>query len=98
MKFIKENLPTVLVLSILSVFAVQTYFGAHGLQENSALKARIAGLEKKLQILRDQKIKLERQTGLMSSKRVDRDMLEAKARELLNFVYANERVYVSPKK
>lgn len=94
MGFLKRNLLSVFVLVLLSVFAVQTYLGEHGLQARSALNARIGGLNKKMHILHEKRQELERMTKLMAPGAVDRDMLEYQARELLNFVYEKERIYI----
>ena len=94
MLFLKRNLISLVVLFVLSLFAVQTYVGEHGLQARSALNARIGGLNKKLQLLGEKRRELERMTKLMAPGAVDRDMLEFQARERLNFVYQGERVYV----
>jgi cell division protein FtsB len=98
MIFLKRNLLRILAVFILSSFAVQTYLGEHGLQARSALNARIGGLNKKLHILQKKRQKLEHMTKLMAPGAVDRDMLEFQARELLNFVYDNERIYVRESK
>ncbi len=95
MHFIKRHFIALLVIFVLSLFAVQTYLGEHGLQARSALDARIAGLNKKLQLLNEKRRDLERMTKLMAPGAVDRDMLEFQARERLNFVYKNERIYVN---
>ena len=94
MQFLKRNLLSIFVLVVLSLFAVQTYVGEHGLQARSALNARIGGLNAKLQILHDKRFELEHMTKLMAPGAVDRDMLEFQARERLNFVYKGERIYV----
>lgn len=95
MQFIKRHFISLLVMLVLSLFLVQTYLGEHGLQARSSLDARIAGLNKKLQLLHEKRFKLERMTKLMAPGAVDRDMLEFQARERLNFVYEGERIYVS---
>ncbi len=95
MLFLKRNFVSLLVILALSLFGVQTYVGEHGLQARSALNARIAGLNKKLQLLLEKRFELERMTKLMAPGAVDRDMLEFQARERLNFVYKNERIYVN---
>ncbi|MCP4937391.1 MAG: hypothetical protein GY927_25070 [bacterium] len=97
MLFIKRHFISLLVMLVLSFFAVQTYVGEHGLQARSALDARIAGLNKKLQLLHEKRFELERMTKLMAPGAVDRDMLEFQARERLNFVYKSERIYLSEK-
>ena len=98
MHFLKRNLLSMMVLLVLTIFAVQTYLGEHGLQARSALNARISGLNKKLHLLNKQRRELERMTRLMAPGAVDRDMLEFQARERLNFVYKNEQIYVSKTK
>ncbi len=98
MTFLKRHLFSIVILAILSVFAVQTYIGEHGLQARSALNARIGGLRKKLQLLHEQRQELERMTKLMAPGAVDRDMLEYQAREVLDFVYEGEHVYVRKSK
>ena len=95
MLFLKRHFMALLVILVLSLFAVQTFVGEHGLHARSALDARIAGLNKKLQLLHEKRFELERMTKLMAPGAIDRDMLEFQARERLNFVYRNERIYVS---
>lgn len=94
MDLLKRNLISIVVLAVLSTLAVQTYIGDHGLQARSAQKARILGLNKKLQLLHEQRRELERMTRLMAPGAADRDMLEFQARELLNFTYPKERIFV----
>ena len=98
MRFLKRNLISLFILFVLSLFAVQTYVGEHGLQARSSLKARIIGLNRNLHLLNEQHSELERMTKLMAPGAVDRDMLEFQARERLNFVYKNEQIYVNKPK
>ena len=93
----RRNILVLLILAFLSALAAQTLVGERGLQARSALKTRIAGLNKKLVILRDKRQKLEQLTKLMSPDEVDPDMLEYQARQLLGFVHENERVFVRKK-
>ncbi len=95
MDFLRNNLLTLLIATVLFALGVQTYMGEHGLQARSALKARIAGLEQKKRLLQEEKQRLERQIKLMAPGNVDRDMLEYQARELLDFVYDKEHVYIT---
>ncbi len=95
MGFIRRNILSLVLFGLLASFAVQTYVGEHGLQARSAQKARIAGLEKKLQLLREEKRELENMTKRLAPGGIDRDMLEFQARRQLNFVYDKERIYIS---
>lgn len=94
MHYLRRRIWTLLSLFLLAVFAANSFFGAHGLKANAALKARIAGLGKQLKILEEKHHNLEAHTKLLASDNIDPDTLEHEARKTLNFVHQNEQVYI----
>ena len=94
MVFLRKNLLLALAFIMFVGLGVQTYIGEHGLQARSTLNAHLSGLNKKLQLLQKKRVRLEHVTKLLAPGAVDRDMLEYQARELLDFVYEDELIYV----
>ncbi len=94
MVFFRNNLFLALALIVFVGLGVQTYVGEHGLHARSTLVKHISGLNKKLQLLEKKRARLEHVTKLLAPGTVDRDMLEFQARELLDFVYEGELIYV----
>jgi len=94
MRFLRKNLLALLALAVLSLIGAQTYVGEHGLQARSALKTRISGLKKQLDILQAKHRRIETRVRLLSPQKIDRDLLEEVARQQLNFVHEKESIYI----
>lgn len=76
------------------LFAIQTYVGERGVQARAVLTTQIAGLHKKLAILQERRKKLEQKIKLLEPGRMDTEVLEFQAKELLGFAHPDERLFV----
>ena len=72
-------------LFLLSYFAYHTIKGKHGLEARSSLVEYSLSLERELASLEVVRADLERDVASMSKPQIDLDMLDQKARELLNY-------------
>ena len=78
--------------SFLAYFAYHANNGKHGLEARSSLYDQALSLERKLAGLETAQFRLEQKIALMSDGAIDRDMLEEKARELLNFANPDDLI------
>jgi len=75
-----------LAAALIGYFGVNAYSGKHGLRAKQALEAQQAELSSELRRLRNERKSWERRVALLRSNRLDPDMLEERARTLLDFV------------
>jgi cell division protein FtsB len=80
---------TIAVL-LIGYFGVNAYTGNHGLRAKQELDAEIAQLTAELAALRDDRANWERRVALLESQSIDRDMLDERARALLNYADPRE--------
>lgn len=83
--------------ALLSYFGYHLVAGGHGIRARAALEKRIANLEGELAGLRAVRQRLERDVGLLRSEALDPDMLDERARAILNFARPNDLVIMAPK-
>ena len=67
-------------------FAVNAYTGNHGLNARQALDLQIARLAAERDVVRAERQQWERRVALLNADRLDPDMLEERARALLEYV------------
>ena len=84
-------------LALLSYFTYHLIAGAHGIRASAALDRRIVSLRGELAGLSDVRKRLERDVALLRGEQLDPDMLDERARAILNFAHPNDLVIVSPK-
>jgi cell division protein FtsB len=70
-------------------FGINAYTGNHGIVAKQNLEARIADLTRELDATRAERVRWEHRVALLRSDRIDPDMLDERARQLLN--YTNPR-------
>lgn len=84
-------------LGLIGYFGYHLYVGERGLDARAQLEARIATLEGELQGLKAVREKLERNVSLLRAEHLDPDMLDERARAILNFAHPDDIVIVEPK-
>ncbi len=87
--------PILICLTCLAMIAYFTYHlvsGGHGLEARSELYARVIALRGELAGLRAVRRHIERDVDLMRAGRLDPDMLDERARAILNFAHPNDIV------
>ena len=71
---------------LIGYFGVNAYTGNHGLKARQNLDQQIAQLSVELATLKAERITWERRTALLKSESLDPDMLDERARALLDYV------------
>ncbi len=67
-------------------FAVNAFTGRHGLRAQQDLDQQMASMQQELAELKAERAHLERRVALLRSDRIDPDMLEERARTLIGYV------------
>jgi cell division protein FtsB len=67
-------------------FGVNAYSGKNGLDARQGLDQQITELASELQRLKEERAQWERRVALLRSDQIDPDMLDERARQLLNYV------------
>jgi cell division protein FtsB len=71
---------------LVGYFGVNAYTGNHGLKAKQSLDQQIAQLTHERDMLRAEHAKWARRVALLKSERLDPDMLDERARALLDYV------------
>ncbi len=79
-------------LGLLSYFATHLFVGDHGLEARARLETRINSLQGELNGLEAVRERLDRDVGLMRAGKLDPDMLDERARMILNFSHPKDIV------
>jgi cell division protein FtsB len=77
---------------LIGYFAVNAYTGNHGLRAKHDLDREIAQLSTDLASLKTERTKWERRVSLLRPESIDPDMLDERARVLLNYVDARDLI------
>jgi cell division protein FtsB len=77
-------------------FGVNAYTGDRGLKAKQDLDAQIARLSAQLAELKAERARWERRTGLLQTDRLDPDMLDERARAMLDDVHPHDVVMMLP--
>jgi cell division protein FtsB len=80
---------TIAVL-LIGYFGINAYTGDHGLRAKQDLDAQITQLTDELVALRAERANWERRVALLQSQSIDADMLDERARALLNYTDPRE--------
>ncbi|GAB4230862.1 MAG: septum formation initiator family protein [Methyloligellaceae bacterium] len=86
-----------LCLALSGYFAYHLVNGDHGLESRKRVQARIAALQGELDGLRAVRAKLERDVSLLRAEHLDPDMLDERARAVLNYAHPHDIVILEPK-
>jgi cell division protein FtsB len=78
-------------------FTYHAYHGDRGLHAKAGYKIKIAELNRDIDKLRIERMEWERRVALMRASSLDRDLLDERARSLLNIVHKNDVVVILPK-
>jgi len=70
---------------VIGYFGVNAYTGNHGLKAREALDHQIADLAKELEAAKAERERWERRVVLLKTDSIDPDMLDERARVLLNY-------------
>jgi len=81
---------------LLGYFGWHGYYGPRSFDQRDALAAKAAGLDAKLQTVRDERQSLERKVSLMRPQSIDPDMLDELARTTLDYGKPGELVVKLP--
>src|SRR6187397_1753173 len=75
---------------IIGYFGLSAYTGAHGLKAKQDLAQQQAGLMRDLESTRAERLELEHKVSLLRADNLDPDMLDERARAMLNYVHARD--------
>jgi cell division protein FtsB len=75
---------------LIGYFGVNAFTGNHGLRAKQDLDQQIAQLSTELAALRAERANWERRVSLLQPQSIDADMLDERARALLNYVDPRE--------
>ena len=80
----------VLAALLIGYFGVNAFSGNHGLKAKQDLDQQIASLSTELAQLKRERKQWERRIALLKSRGLDPDMLDERARALLDYVHPND--------
>jgi cell division protein FtsB len=75
---------------LIGYFGINAYTGNHGLRAKQDLDQQITQLSNELAALRAERLNWERRVSLLRPESIDADMLDERARALLNYVDPRE--------
>ena len=87
-----QSIVLLICLFLVSYFAYHTIKGKHGLEARVSLNEHALLSERRLTSLEVERARLERDVALMTKGSIDLDMLDEKARELLNLSHPDEMI------
>lgn len=96
MRFRATAVPLV-CLSLIAYFAYHLFVGERGLEARAKLEMRISTLGGELKGLKAVRAKLDRDVSLLRAEHLDPDMLDERARAILNFAHPDDIILVEPK-
>jgi cell division protein FtsB len=79
---------------VIGYFGVNAYTGNHGLLARQTLEEQSAELSGELARLKAERLEWERRVALLKSDRLDPDMLDERARAMLNYVNPRDLVLI----
>jgi len=77
---------------LIGYFGVNAYTGAHGLKAKQDLTQQIEELSKELAQLKLERASWQQRVSLLRADRLDPDMLDERARAMLDYVHPNDLV------
>jgi cell division protein FtsB len=82
---------------LIGYFGVNAYTGTHGIRARQGLDAQLARLERERDDLRQERQRWERRVALLKPQSIDPDMLDERARALLDYVDPRELTLMLPR-
>ena len=77
---------------LIGYFGIHAYTGAHGLKAKQDLAQQMDELSKELARLKLERASWEHRVSLLRSDRIDPDMLDERARAMLDYAHPNDLV------
>jgi cell division protein FtsB len=77
---------------IIGYFGLSAYTGAHGLKAKQDLTQQQASLTREIERTRAERLELEHKVSLLRSDNLDPDMLDERARAILNLAHPDDLV------
>jgi cell division protein FtsB len=82
---------------LIGYFGVNAYTGAHGLKAKQDLSQQLDELSKELARLKLERASWAQRVSLLRADRLDPDMLDERARAMLDYVHPNDLVLRKPR-
>lgn len=79
---------------LIGYFGINAYTGNHGLLARQDLDVQSAELGGELERLKSERVEWERRVALLKSDKLDPDMLDERARAMLNYVQPRDLVLI----
>lgn len=80
--------------AMIAYFGFHAYYGEHGIRARQQFLTEIGELDGELAALRRERTEVARRVALMRSEAIDPDMLDQRAREILNFADPRDLVLI----
>ncbi|QCK87415.1 septum formation initiator family protein [Phreatobacter aquaticus] len=93
-RFLQTVALYVLAAGAISYFGFHAYHGDHGIRAREQFLTEMSDLRRELRDLKRERAEVERRVTLMSGTAIDPDMLDQRAREILNYVDPHDLVLV----
>ena len=84
--------------AMIGYFGFHAYHGDHGIRAKQQFLVEIGELNAELQTLRREKTEVARRVALMQSNALDPDMLDQRARQILNFADPRDLILILPRR
>lgn len=84
----------VLAALLIGYFAINAYTGSRGLRARQDLDQRIAALTRQIDDIKAERAQWERRVALLKSDHIDPDMLDERARALLDYADPRDLVLI----
>lgn len=82
---------------LIGYFGVNAFTGNHGIRARQGLDAQLARLASERDDLRQERQRWERRVALLKPQSIDPDMLDERARALLDYVDPRELTFMLPR-
>ena len=92
MMSLRRALFPLICLGLLGYFSYHLFVGDHGLESRARLQTQVKTAEGELKGLQAVRERLDRDVALMRSDKLDPDMLDERARTILNFSHPDDIV------
>jgi cell division protein FtsB len=87
----------VMAALLIGYFGMHAYTGDHGLKAKEDLALQFATLNEELQKLKGERLEWQRRVALLRSDGLDPDMLDERARAMLDYVHPRDLILLGPR-